>query len=433
MSSANEVIVLESQQIQENEKSMFLNCVNSIREDLKTDPYIEEAIRVLQVQGYRSSIGSIWNAVIDDLRKKVIHRSLDMFNKEITPRREVKNYEDFQDNINDDELIEGAYKIGVIGWEARKVLKHAKETRHIFDGHPKSSNPSAIKVLGMFEDCIKYVLSQEYPTPIINIDEYMSVLGTQEFDRNLYAVENALSDLPERYKTELINRLFSAYINESCSSVLRSNIEFTVPVLWSYLLRDTHIQIIRRIDREIINGNSVITDFCFDFVRLVDGMKYLSTNARKYKVKPLIEELLVSLDEWSKENRIVNELEKYAGYIPNDLLKDYIWGLTQTYVGYIGSSASFSRKDFYADGVSSVIPNMFEKFDDNSADLFLEVIRDNDMLRSRLRSSIKMNRLKLLGDRIINKLSSKYGNKHIFEALLDEKREKEFFSLVDKL
>jgi hypothetical protein len=68
----------------------------------------------------------------------------------------IKTYEDFQNRVNDDQLIEGAYQIGVIGWEASKVLKHAKETRHIFDGHPKSSDPSVLKVLVMMEDSIKY-------------------------------------------------------------------------------------------------------------------------------------------------------------------------------------------------------------------------------------------------------------------------------------
>ena len=68
-----------------------------------------------------------------------MHRSLALFNKESNIGREVKTYEDFQNLVNDDQLIEGSYKIGVIGWEASKVLKHAKETRDIFDGHPLSS------------------------------------------------------------------------------------------------------------------------------------------------------------------------------------------------------------------------------------------------------------------------------------------------------
>ena len=113
----------------------------SVREELRDDPYIIEAIKVLQVGGYRSSIGSFWNAVVDDLRNKIIFRSVKLFNQSVDLPRKVESYEDFQNFVNDDQLIEGAYKIGVIGWEASKVLRHAKETRHIFSG--VSANNSA--------------------------------------------------------------------------------------------------------------------------------------------------------------------------------------------------------------------------------------------------------------------------------------------------
>ncbi len=160
--------------------SLIESRISEIRPELQNNPYIIEAIRVLPVKGYRSAIGSIWNAVVDDLRNKIIHRSLSLFNKEMKDRigKECKTYEDFQNINNDDILIEGAYKIGVIGWEAQKVLKHAKETRHIFYGHPKSSDPSVFKVLAMLEDCIKYVLKEEYPLQIIDIDEYIKNMET---------------------------------------------------------------------------------------------------------------------------------------------------------------------------------------------------------------------------------------------------------------
>jgi len=121
---------------------LFERALTSVREDLRDNPYIQEALRVLPVRGYRSAIGNFWNAVVDDLRNKVIFRSLSLFNKSVKAHSEVKSYEDFQSFINDDQLIEGAYKIGVIGYEASKILKHAKETRHFFDGHPRSSEPS---------------------------------------------------------------------------------------------------------------------------------------------------------------------------------------------------------------------------------------------------------------------------------------------------
>jgi hypothetical protein len=137
-------------------RPLFEKALSRVREEVADNPYIVEAIRVLTVGGYRSAIGSFWNAVVDDLRNKIIHRSLELFNKATNISPVIKTYEDFQNRVNDDQLIEGAYQIGVIGWEASKVLKHAKETRHIFDGHPKSSDPSVLKVLVMMEDSIKY-------------------------------------------------------------------------------------------------------------------------------------------------------------------------------------------------------------------------------------------------------------------------------------
>ncbi len=124
---------------------LFERALECVREDERDNPYLKEAIKVLPVGGYRSAIGSIWNAVIDDLRNKVLHRSIELFNNSIAVSKTIKTYEDFQNYVNDDQLIDGAYKIGVIGWEASKILKHAKETRHVFDGHPKSSEPSLIK------------------------------------------------------------------------------------------------------------------------------------------------------------------------------------------------------------------------------------------------------------------------------------------------
>jgi hypothetical protein len=217
---------------------------------------------------------------VDDLRGKILHRSVKLFNKAVNVGREVKCYEDFQNHVSDDELIEGAYKIGVIGWEASKILRHAKETRHIFDGHPRSTEPSIVKVLAMFEDCAKYVLNEPYPPQIVDIEEYMACMATPDFDRSEVAIANALTELPEVYKTELINRLFTAYVHENATSVLRSNIEFTAPILWPVLPKQLQIQVVRRVDQEIGKGNAAQTKEAFAFVRLVKATAWARCRPR---------------------------------------------------------------------------------------------------------------------------------------------------------
>ena len=57
-------------------------------------------------------------------------------------------------------------------------------------------------------------MSQEYPPQIIDIDEYIHLMEKSEFDRNEYVVSDALTDLPDIYKDELINRLLVAYIDD---------------------------------------------------------------------------------------------------------------------------------------------------------------------------------------------------------------------------
>ena len=82
---------------------LIKRAVLQVRPDMQDNPYILEALKVLPVGGYRSAIGAFWNAVVDDLRNKIIFRSLDLFNKEINVGHKITNYDDFINYVNDDE------------------------------------------------------------------------------------------------------------------------------------------------------------------------------------------------------------------------------------------------------------------------------------------------------------------------------------------
>jgi hypothetical protein len=410
--------------------ALIENTLDRVRDDLIESPYIIEALRVLPVRGYRSAIGNVWNAAVDDLRNKVIHRSLPLFNKAVQLRREVKRYEDFQNFVTDDDLIDGAREIGVIGWEAAKVLKHAKETRHIFDGHPRSSEPSAIKVLAMLDDCVRYVLAEPYPLEVVDIDDYISTMQTADFDRSEVAITNAITDLPEVYKKELIHRLFDAYIHTNAPTDLRSNIELAAPILWKSLEKDLKLQVVRRVDKQIAKGKAASTRDAFQFVRVVKASAYLSPMAKSYLLEPLVAKLVDSLDQWTDENEAVEALVPYASIIPADLIQDYVSGITLTYIGYMGHSSHWSRRDFYADLAALRIPKMMAKFDDKAASAFIKVIRTNKKLRKRLRDDVKLNRLRTIAEVVLGRVSASFLQRKLLKALVDPKRESEFWKLA---
>ena len=400
----------------------------NVREDLIENKYIREARTVLMAGGLRSTIGCYWNAVVDDLRKKVMHRSLDLFNKEMS--KNVKTYEDFQNNITDNDLIEGAYRIGVLSWEAKKIMHQARETRNIFDGHPDSSDPNLFKVLNMIADCNRYVLSQEYPVPIINVNDYIIKMDTDAYDKNELAVEQAFIDLPEVYKNEMTNKIATYYIGDSISTRFRANIEFSFPILWRVLPKETRQQIGKRFDKTYLEGDAETNKKAIEVLILVDGLRYLSTTTRRLIYEPKIKFLEEHLDDWAEEARAVKNLEAYGSVVPDELIGRLVSALTLTFVGYRGSSYSYSRTTFYSNAAAPTISKMFEKFDNKSAEEFVNTIQTNQILKARIRGAAQLNRLRALGDIILNKPEIKDNIKSFLEILVDEKQTKEFYHRI---
>lgn len=110
----------------------------------------------------------------------------------------------------------------------------------------------------------------------------------------------------------------------------------------------------------------------------------------------------------------------------------YVNAITQTYVGRIGGSAYYNRTDFYADGAALRIPKMFESFDDESAHAFVDCIKNNSILKGRIRSQVKLRRLRNLGEIVNRRVSERFDEIEFLTTLLDETKEKEFFDLIEK-
>jgi hypothetical protein len=401
--------------------------LTNVREEFAGNKYVQEAIRVLAAGGLRSTIGSYWNAVVDDLRKKVIHRSLDLFNKEVNPKKEIKTYEDFQNHLTDFELIDGSFKIGVISWEAQKLLHQARETRNIFDGHPDSSDPTLFKVFNMIADCNRYVLSQDYPLTIIDVNQYILTMDTDTFNKNEIAVEQAFTDLPDIYKNEMTNRLFTLYIGDSASTRLKSNIEFGYPVLWKVISKEIRQQIGKRFDKLMVEGNSAIIEKGNDLLTIVEGLRYVSAASRKILFEPAIKDLEDNLDQWSSEGKAVQYLQRLGSNIPEELLSRFVTALTLTYVGYRGGSAQFARTVFYSNSAAPRISDMFEKFDNSSAESFVEAIKTDETLKTRIRHVGQLDRLRTLANILLNKPEIRGDTKEFLEVLVDKTKTKEFY------
>ncbi len=75
---------------------------------------------------------------------------------------------------------------------------------------------------------------------------------------------------------------------------------------------------------------------------------------------------------------------------------------------------------------------MFESFDDESAHAFVDCIKNNSILKGRIRSQVKLRRLRNLGEIVNRRVSERFDEIEFLTTLLDETKEKEFFDLIEK-
>lgn len=73
---------------------------------------------------------------------------------------------------------------------------------------------------------------------------------------------------------------------------------------------------------------------------------------------------------------------------------------------------------------------MFEKFDNSSAEALIDSIKTNETLITRIRISNQLNRLRTLGQILLNKPEIRQDTKEFLEILVDQSKTKEFYSLL---
>jgi hypothetical protein len=157
---------------------------------------------------------------------------------------------------------------------------------------------------------------------------------------------------------------------------------------------------------------------------------YVSSASRRVIIAPLITLLEGSLDDWDKEGVYARQLLPLARFIPDDLRQSFVQAITRTYVGYKGNSSSFSRTNFYSNAAATHIKEMFQSFDSSSTDCFVETVKQDAVLRRRIKEKGQLDRLRVLGNILLESEIASDEAEDFLEALCNEEKTEEFFTQV---
>jgi hypothetical protein len=146
--------------------------------------------------------------------------------------------------------------------------------------------------------------------------------------------------------------------------------------------------------------------------------------------KEELERIKDLLDDWDKEGSFAKQLQPLARFIPDELRQSFVQAITRTYVGYKGNSSSYSRTNFYSNAAATYIKEMFQSFDSASTDCFVETVKEDTALRRRIKEKGQLDRLRVLGNILLESEIASNDAKVFLEQLCDEAKTEELFTHV---
>ena len=101
-----------------------------------------------------------------------------------------------------------------------------------------------------------------------------------------------------------------------------------------------------------------------------------------------------------------------------------------TYIGYNGYSYNWSRTDFYSDSAAPVIKRIFARFDDGLTDVFLDVIKSNEAVFSRIIKPQKLARLRELAIILGNRHSTRKDLTDALATIIDIEKTEDLIKII---
>lgn len=298
-------------------------------------PYIDKARIAAEAGLWDAAVLYFWNEAMNDLRKKVLAYGIEYFTA--PPNARLANEEDLRECLNDYELIEGCFQLGVISKEAWFFLQQCREIRNQYTAaHLSDSQIDTLEAQNFIKNCVKYVLTHEPPSPGFSIRDFIERLRNHDIQGMAQEINTAVHDQSPEIRKALLNRLFSEYIEVACPATLRANIETIVTSIWAMVDEAAHNELGQRYVRVRIGPSQDAALLAFGFFRLVEGLSAIPDAYRRPIFESYSRELLnahVGSDNFHTEGPRAKELLALGPDVPKEATAAYVKAILLSFIG----------------------------------------------------------------------------------------------------
>jgi len=371
------------------------SIANAIRPECRGS-YIEKAQRAAEAGLWDSAVLYFWNETMNDLRRKVITYGVEYF--PVPPNTRLTDEESLRDNLNDYQLIDGCYQLGIISKEAWFFLQQCREIRNQFTAaHLSDSEIDVLEAQNFIKNCVKYVLTHDPPPPGFSIRDFMERLRNHDVRKMAEEIITAVKGQAPEIQKALLNRLFSEYVDINCSATLRANIETIAPAIWGFVDEQTHEELGQRYVRVRIGPSQDSALLAFNFFKIVNGIQSIPDAYRRPIYEGHARDLLnahFGANNFYTEGPIAKTLSELGSDVPKEAATIYVKAVTLSFVGnpygHCWSADTYNRE-------------MITKFNIECVRSLLNLLDTDRDVQSALTSIAPIKRFKALVDILLER------------------------------
>lgn len=368
----------------EERSVLFVNIIRVLNKLDEKDRvkayYISKFIAACASGLFDAALNYLWNETILNLKVKIINFDLDYFYDCIinnpNERNEFNTADDL-DNLQDWQLIQGCYDIGILSEIGLKHLHYIRDMRNFASAaHPNNTEITGLQLSSWLETCIREVLSKEPSDPSISTRQLLINIRSQTLsDDDIPPISEAILRLPSILANSMIKPLFGMYVDPKVGQPVKINIERIVKYVWDRVDEDTKNEIGLKYGVYSVNGDITRKNLARSFLEFVNGLIYLTEEQLTIELKEKIKNLLDAHYQYynfyneKPHAEILKTFIQQSEQIPDLVRFDYVKTLI---ICRLGNYYGIARNAI------SIYNDLIDKFKDRDIICFLRLLNDHE-------------------------------------------------------
>lgn len=305
--------------------------------------YLSKYIAAVASGLFDAALNYLWNETIIELRKRVSKYDISYFydNAVNSPeKRKNLSSEDDLIKINDNELIEGSRKIGLVSEIGYKHLDYIRYMRNwVSAAHPNQNEITGLQLISWLETCIKEVICLPLSNGTLEIQKFLKNLKNNNVsDSDAKKIAAFFFDLTQEQINTLSSGLFGIYTRSNTTPQTRQNVKRLLPYLWDKVDEETRQVFGIKYGKFVANNDQAEQALAREFLELVSGKSYIPETLLTAEIDTAVDNLLNAHREFNNfynEPPFAKALEKLisqSGQIPLQIRQKYVRAIVEVFL-----------------------------------------------------------------------------------------------------